>query len=132
MSTNLSRFFRRRRLDLGLRPGQVARLTGGRLCKTATRICLFEERGSIDPRLFPRLQAALGITEAEVDEQLEMDRKEHLQAWLEWVKEPEQPHLIVRAIPGFYIEHRLPEGLDALEDMEQYAAAFAKAYRKRT
>ena len=66
MSTNLSRYFRQRRLALGLRPGQVAERTGHRKCKTANLICLFEERGDLDPRLFPKLQAALNITDGEV------------------------------------------------------------------
>ncbi len=130
MSTHLSRFIRQRRIDLGLRPGQVARKMGGRRCKTANLISLFEERGEIDPRLFPKLQAALDITDAEVEEHMEQDRREHFEAWMQWVNEPVQPHLVVRAMAGFLLEHQLPCGLESLEDMEQYAAAYAKAYRK--
>lgn len=130
MSTHLSRFFKSRRLALGLRPGQVAERTGHRKCKTANLICLFEERGDLDPRLFPKLQAALGATDTEVEELLEQDRREHFEAWLEWVNEPVEPELIVRAIPGFFLGHKLPEGLESLEQMEQYASSFAKKWHK--
>ncbi len=130
VSTHLSRFFRQRRLALGLRPGQVAERTGHRNCKTANLICLFEERGELDPGLFTKLQAALGITDGEVAEQMEQDRREHFQAWLEWVNEPVEPELTVRAIPGFFIGHRLPEGLESLEQMEEYASQFAKRFHK--
>lgn len=130
MSTNLSRFFKQRRLDLGLRPGQVAERMGHRKCKTANQVCLFEERGDLDPRLVPKLQAALGITDAEVEEQLERDRREHFQAWLEWVNEPVEPELTVRAIPGFFVGHKLPDGMETLEEMEEYASQFAKRFHK--
>ncbi len=130
MSTHLSRFFRQRRLDHGLRPGQVAERMGHRKCKTANQVCLFEERGDLDPRLFPKLQAALGITDEEVEAALEQDRREHFEAWLEWVNEPVEPELTVRAIPGFFIGHKLPEGLESLEEMEEYAAAFARRFHK--
>ena len=91
---------------------------------------MFEERGDLDPRLFLKLQAALGITDAEVEEQIEKDRREHFEAFLEWVSEPIAPNLIVRAIPGFFVGHQLPEGLESLEEMEAYASQFAKRFHK--
>ena len=127
MSTHLSRFFKQRRLDLGLRPGQVARRMGRTSpAGCANRICLFEERGDIKPKLFDELQVALGITDTEVEQQMEHDRREHFEAFLIWVLEPMEPHLVVRAIPGFFFERRLPEGLETLEQMEEYASQFAR------
>jgi len=131
MPTHLSRFFKHKRIALGLRPGQVARRMGRTSpAGCANKICLFEQTGDIKPALFAELQAALGVADAEVEEQMEKDRREHFQAWLEWVSEPIQPHLVVRAIPGFFVEHQLPEGMESLEEMEEYAAAFAKRFHK--
>lgn len=130
MSTHLSRFFKQRRLALGLRMGQVAERTSRRKSKMANRIIRFEEIGEMDPRLFVELQAALGITDAEVDQMIELDRREHFEAWLEWVNEPVEPHLTIRAIPGVFAEHSLPEGLETLEQMEEYARQFSKRHHK--
>ncbi|MDY0169928.1 MAG: hypothetical protein RBS80_25520 [Thermoguttaceae bacterium] len=130
MSTNLSRFFRQRRLTLGLRHGQVAERTGHRKCKTANLLCLFEERGDINAALFRKLQAALDITDAEVEEYLERDRREHLDAWLQWVNQPIEPHLVMRAMAGIPVYRSMPGGLKSLDEMEEFASEFAKTYHK--
>ena len=65
MATNLSSYCRQRRLALGLRPGQVARLMAYKsIVGAANKIVMFEERGDIRADLFEKLKAALGIDDA--------------------------------------------------------------------
>ena len=53
MSTNLSRYFQQKRLDRGLKPGELARLAGcGNVQKNGSRIRSFELSGSIGQELF--------------------------------------------------------------------------------
>jgi len=131
VSTHLAKLFKQRRLDLDLRPGQVARRMGRTSpAGCANRICLFEQSGEIKSKLFDELQAALGISDEEVETALERDRRDHMAAFLEWRSQPTEPHLVVRAIPGFFFERQLPEGLESLEEMEQFAATFAKKLHK--
>ena len=132
MATHLARYFRQRRLALGLRPGQVARRMGYQNpVGGANRICLFEQTGSMKPHLFAKLQAALGIDDTEVEEQIEKDRREHFENWLAWVNTYEPPKLVIRCIPGVFAERQLPEELQTLEEMERFASDFAKRYHKK-
>jgi hypothetical protein len=84
MSTNLSRYFQQKRLDRGLKPGQVARLADCvNVQKNGSRIRSFELSGSIGQELFEKIAAVLGIDAGTIERLVEQDRREFYQAWLE-------------------------------------------------
>jgi hypothetical protein len=133
VSTNLSRFFRQRRLDLGLRYGDVARRMGyTSLAGACNKLIMFEDRGDIHADLFARLAAVLGVDQATIDTLIAQDRKEFLEAWTAWANEPIQPEICFRAIPGVFFGHPVPDHLKTTEEMEAYAQAFAKRSGKKT
>ena len=140
MSTNLSTYFRQRRLALGLRPGEVVCRMGYKsIAGTTNKIVLFEERGNVRPDLFEKLKAALEIDDATVERLIEQDHREFVQRWNVWADQPIEPHLVFRAMPGVYFRQEIPlslsskiaEGVETPEAMEEYAADFAKTFARR-
>ena len=133
MSTHLSRFFRERRIDLGLRPGDVARRMGYKsLHGACNKLIYFEERGDIPVDLFRKLAVALRIDDEIITGLIEQDRREYLAQWTAWANEPVEPEIVFRAIPGVFAGHPIPEHLKTTEEMEQYAQAFAIQNHKKT
>lgn len=127
MTTHLAVFFRKRRLKLGLKLGDVARRMGyTSIPGAANRLIRFEERGEIDHRVFAKLTLALQIDQETVSRLVEQDRREQLERWLAWANEPVAPRLVVRLIPGIYSSHRVPAGFTSPEEMERYASEFAE------
>src|SRR5271170_1838880 len=101
MATNLSSHFRRQRLDLNLRPGQVAKLLGyTSLVGAANKIVRLEEGGDVDYRFFKKLAAVLGIERATILRLMEQDRRELIVRWTEWANQPIAPNLIAWLLPG--------------------------------
>ena len=89
MSTHLSRYFQQKRLEKGLKPGQLARLAGCvNVPKNGGRIRSFELSGHIGQELFDKLAAVLEIDASTIERFVEQDRKEFFEAWLAWVSEP--------------------------------------------
>jgi len=127
MATNLSTYFRQRRLQLGLRHGDVARLMGYKsIFGAANKIVMFEERGDILAEVFRKLAAVMGIDDGTIQRLIDEDRQDFIQRWNKWADAPIEPHLIFRAIPGVFFEHEIAEGVRTPEAMERYAAEFAK------
>jgi hypothetical protein len=76
MSTNLSRYFQQKRLDRGLKPGQLARLAGRvNIQKNGSRIRSFELSGNIGQELFERIATVLKIDPATIEQVVEQDRR---------------------------------------------------------
>jgi len=133
MATNLSSYFPRTPLALGLRPGDVVRRMGYKsIAGTANKIIRFEETGDVLADLFTKLAIALGIGQPTIDGLVEEDRRKYLQEWNAWANEPVEPKIIFRAIPGVFLGHPIPEDLKTPEEMEQYAADFAKRTHAKT
>jgi hypothetical protein len=133
MATSLSAYFRQRRVDLGLRPGDVARRMGYQsLAGACNKIILFEDRGDIHADLFAKLAAVLGVDQGTIDRLIAQDRREFLEAWTAWANDPIEPEIIFRAIPGVFAGHQLPKHLKTTEEMETYARDFAVKYHKKT
>jgi len=125
--THLSKFFRQRRLDLGLRLPDVARRCGYQnLSKGSNKIDRFENTGEVHPALYVKLVAALGIDQETCDRLNEEDRRQARREWLEYINEPVEPTLVFRALPGAYFGKDLPEGCDTIEEMEAFASDFAR------
>ena len=89
MATQLSSYFRQRRLALGLRPGDVTRRMGYKsIAGTANKIVMFEERGDIRPDLFEKLKAALEIDDGTVEGLIQQDQQKYIEAWWRWANKP--------------------------------------------
>ena len=132
MSTSLSRYFQQKRLDRGLKPGQLARLAGCvNVQKNGSRIRSFELSGSIGQELFEKIAAALGIDAGTIEQLVEQDRKEFYQAWLEWVNEPIQPYLVIRLMAAIYSSRAVPPEITTMEEAETWASAVAGEIKKR-
>lgn len=134
MSTILSNYFKNRRLELGLRPGDVARLMGYRsIVGAANKICQFEETGNIHAELFAKLAAVLDIDSPTIERLVEEDRRADFEAWTQWVSVPIRPHLIIKLIPGIFGTNEIPEAiLDDQHAMEHFASDLARRAQKRT
>ena len=132
MSTNLSRFFQQKRLDRGLKPGQLARLAGCmNLQKNGNRIRSFELSGSIGQELFEKIAAALDIDPATIEQLVEQDRREFYEAWLAWANEPIKPYLVIRLIAAVYSSRPVPSEITMIEEAEKWAGAVAGEIKKR-
>jgi hypothetical protein len=133
MATNLSNHFRERRLQLGLRHGEVARLMGYKsLVGACNKIVRFEKTGDIRTAMCRKLAAVLGIDETAIQRLVEEDWREYIAEWTAWANQPVKPEIIFRAIPGVFVRHPLPEHLQTTEEMEQYTQKFAKMSNKKT
>ena len=82
--TILSRYFKTRRLDLGLRPGAVARQMGYRsIVGAANKICQFEQTGNIHAELFAKLAEVLDIDTPTIERLVESDQRATFKSWSE-------------------------------------------------
>ena len=123
MTTHVAAYFRKRRLEKGLRLGEVARTLGYRnVSKGARRVDTFETTGNIKEQLFKKLTAVLEIDQATVNGLLQKD----LADWTEWANEPIRPYLVVRLMAAIYSPAELPDEVRSVEDAERYASAFAR------
>ena len=133
MSTILSNHFKNRRLELGLRPGDVARLMCYRsIIGAANKICQFEQTGNLHAELFAKLAAVLDIDRPTIERLVEEDRRADFEAWNIWVSVPIRPHLVLKLIPGIFGINEIPEAiLDDQQAMELFAADLARRAQKR-
>ena len=128
MTTHLAGYFHKRRLEKGLRLGQVAKLLGyGNIGKGAKRVQTFEQTGDINTDVFTKLASVLEVDQATVNRLLQED----LEDWIKWVNEPIHPYLVVRLLPAFYSQAELPDEINSVEEAERYASEFAKEHRLR-
>jgi hypothetical protein len=131
MSTNVSRYFQQKRLDGGLKPGQLTRLAGCvKVQKSGSRIRFFELSGNIGKELFEKIAAALEIAAGSIKRLIKRDRREFDQAWLEWVNEPIQPYLIIRLMPAIYSSRAVPPEITTMGEAETCASAVAGEIKK--
>ena len=126
MATNLSTFCRQRRLALGLRPGDVARLMGYKsIPGTANKIVMFEERSDIRAELFEKLKSALQIDDATAERLIQQDQREYIAAWWAWANQP-VPWVVYRKdVPLFMPPWPVPSEITTQESAEAWARQFA-------
>jgi hypothetical protein len=132
MSTNFSRYFQQKRLDRGLKSGQLARLAGCmNVPKNGSRIRSLGLSGNIGQELFERIAAALEIDARTIEQLVEQDRREFYEKWLAWANEPIKPFLVIRLIPAVYSSRPVPPGITTMEEAEKWASAVAGEIKKR-
>jgi len=132
MSTRLSRYFEKRRRALGLKPGQLAILAGcPNPIKAGNVIRTFELTGKISQELFEKLIAVLEIDLGKVDQLVERDRRDYFDRWFQWVNEPIEPYVVQRLMPAVYRRLPLPEGIESLEEAEEWVSGCAREFRTK-
>ena len=127
MRTNLSRFFRQRRIEQGLRFPQAARRCGYRnITKGCNRIQQFENYGDIHDKLLENLATALDISNDDIRRCIAADKAE----WEQWADEPVEPYLVVRLMAAIYSSKSIPAELHSdREAMKRFASDFARGNR---
>jgi len=111
-----------------LTTGSLARIAGYRnISKGSNRIHEFEESGDIHRDLLVKLVEALGIDQATLERLLDADYRD----WAAWADEPIEPRLVLRAMACVYPHLHIPERIRTLDDLQRYAAAVARKYRKK-
>jgi hypothetical protein len=123
MTTHLARHFHVRRLEKGLRLGQVARMLGYRNVTKGSRLVqTFERTGKIDIRLLEQLAAALEIDGKTRNRLVYEDYKD----WFFGKNQPVAPFLLQRGVWGCPEPIPVPGRLKTVEEIEQYAANYAQ------
>ena len=123
MTTHLARYFHVRRLEKGLRLGQVARMLGYRnLTKGSRLVQNFERTGKIDIRLLEKLAAALEIDGKTQSRLVYEDYKE----WFAGRDRSVAPYLLRKMFRGTGEPIPVPEEMRTVEEMEGYAAEVAR------
>jgi len=123
MSTHLARYFQAKRIDMHLSLAQLARTAGyANIAKGCRKIDLFERTGACHPVLFAKLTVVLGIDERTRNRLEYEDYKD----WLRVPANPPTPYLLRSPVRGCI---GLPEGLETVEEMEEYAAEYARRHR---
>ncbi len=118
--THMSEHFRKRRVEMHLTLTQLANIVGyANVSKGYRKIDDFERTGRCHPDLFAKLAAALGIDEQQRNRLAYEDYKD----WLRTPANPPTPYMIRRGLRGCL---GVPEELTTVEEMEQYAADYAR------
>lgn len=126
MSTNLSRYFEKLRLERGLKPGELARLIGApNASKIGGRIRQFELTGVVSRELLIQLMAFFGVDKESIDRLIAVDRQEYYEKWLQWVDTPIEPYCVTRLMATVYRSIAVPPELTQ-EQAEARIADFAK------
>lgn len=128
MRTNLSRFFRQRRIEQGLGFAEAARRCGYRnIAKGCNRIQQFENYGDIHDELLEKLATALDISNDDIRRCIAADKAE----WEQWADEPVESYLIVRWMAALYSPRSIPAELQSdREAMKRFASDFARDNRR--
>lgn len=132
----VSRLFESLRLARGLKPEELAaRIGASNVSSAGNLIRNFEHSGRIDDEWFVMLRDELRpnhevlrrcieLDEADALAELERDQEEERTTWEAWSKEPMEPTLIVRYIPGVCGQRPVPpECCGSREQAEAWAAA---------
>lgn len=132
-NNHLGRYFRARRLELGLSLGEVARRLGySNISKGARRVLELEAVGECCTQEFlVKLMGVLGVDRSVVQELVDRDRAEYVQEWEQWVSEPVPIVVVRRLIPGVYATHRLPPDVTTPEQAIAYGQDLARTMEAR-
>jgi hypothetical protein len=118
--TYMAKHFQKKRIEMHLSLTQLARMVGyANVSKGYRKIDDFERTGRCHPELFAKLAAALGIDEATRNRLAYEDYKD----WLCTPANPPTPHLLRSGLRACL---DVPEELKTVEEMEKYAADYAR------
>jgi hypothetical protein len=111
MSETIPEYIERERTARGWRRSDLARAIGyENLSKGSRRIQELEEAGICDRRLLEKIVAALGLDPVKVNEIIDEDHRQAVQAWQEWADEPVPALMIWKAMPSIWLNKHVPDG----------------------
>jgi transcriptional regulator with XRE-family HTH domain len=127
MTTHVAAFFRKRRMEKGLKLSEVALRVGYRrtdrsLSHGCNALHRFETTGKIDIQLLEKLAAVLEIDEKTRKHLLYEDYK----AWFAGMSQPVAAHMVRNNAHGYPETISVPEQLKTAEEIEHYAADYAR------
>lgn len=130
--SHLADYFGKVRREQGLSLAELVKRLGYRnIAKGCNRILRFEQRSEIHPDLLDKLSEALGIDRQTVAALVEQDRRDCFENWLQWVRQPIQPYVIVRLVAAAYKREELPAEVQTAEEAEAAAAEIARRWEKK-
>ncbi len=120
--THMARHFQKTRVEMHLSLTHLAKIVGYvNVSKGYRKIDEFERTGQCHPILFTKLSAALGIDERTRNRLAYEDYKD----WLRTPANPPTPYLLRTGLRGCI---GVPEELTTIEEMERYAADYARKH----
>jgi hypothetical protein len=120
--THMAQYFQKKRGEMHLSLTQLARIVGYmNVSKGYRKIDDFERTGRCHPELFAKLSVALGIDERTRNRLAYEDYKD----WLRTPANPPTPYMIRAGLRGCI---GVPEELMTVDEMEQYAADYARRH----
>jgi len=129
MQNRVGKIVKAERLKKRLTRGQLALAMGFRnLSKGANRITRLERDGVGDSNFRERVALVLNLDPARLAQLSIKDHREKTEIWERQIEKPTFFRLTVRAIPGFYIEKRLPSNVETPEEAEAWACQFAECH----
>jgi hypothetical protein len=122
MSSHLGKYFKEKRLAVGLTLGKLAGMMGYRnINRGCRRIRQVEEDSGYckHEKLLSKLAAVLKIDDETIIGLIEED----VDAYKQWEKaNPVDPHLVVRYMAAVYGRCKLPKNITTLEDSRKFAS----------
>ncbi len=132
MSNHLGEYLKARREKLGLGRSEVVRRLGyTNLNRGSRRLCNVEEGHWINLDFLRRLMNVLQVEPQIVQELIERDRQEYVDAWNKWADEPIPMQAVVRCIPGFMASTKMPDDVTTPEQAVAWAVETAKRVHKK-
>lgn len=130
---HLGEYIRSRRENLGLRRSAVAKLLGyENVSKGSRRVHDLEQGQATNRDFLLRLIAVLQIEPQVVQELINRDRHDYVEAWNRWADQPTPMHAAIRLIPGFIVGIDLPKGITSPEQAVAWAVETAIRRRMKT
>jgi len=133
MTEDFGEVLKGERLTRGLRFGALARLildddaTPKQISRMAQRLVEVERSGRRDKRLVARLVQVLRLDPVLIGNILAAEQAHERERWYEWLNEPVDPVMHIRAIPGVWIAKSL--AAVSADDALRIASEFAREKR---
>ena len=130
MSTHLSRYCQKRRVELDMKISDLARKFYKNVSKGIRRITNFEKTGEIHPDLLGKISSSLNIDEITLNELREKDQEEARKAHEEWLNTPITPCML-RCLKYACESIPIPDYIENLKQAKNYTSAYAKKHHER-
>ena len=131
--SHLGKYLRACREAKNLRVIEVARSMGiwTNLNNGCSAVHNLEKSGYAWLDLLNKLVAFYNCDKTVVQQLIDQDRQERVDAWNRWADEPIVPYFVIRMMSAVYSAKSLPCTIKTLEEAEEFASARAKEIHKR-
>lgn len=132
MNNHLGEYLKARREELGLRRSDVAKRLGyENINKGSARLYSVEEGRWSTHDFLLRLIGVLQIEPQVIQDLIDRDRQEYVDAWNRWADQFQPMHAAVRYVPGFFAGIDLPKGVVTPEQGLAWAVSTAQRLNKK-